>query len=262
MMAKKKVLLTVSNVSKSFQPTAKKSHLVLSDIDLKVYDNEVISVLGKSGSGKSTLLRIISGLISPDFGDVMLGEDKVSGPNPQINMVFQNFAIFPWLTVYQNIAFGLQAQHYSQDTIDKQVIKMLNLIGLEKYRNAFPRELSGGMRQRVGFARALVVEPELLLLDEPFSSLDIYTGKNLRSDLMQIWSTRQIKTRSMILVTHSVTEAVMMSDRIILLGSEPATVTGNYEITLRREERNKRSMQSLIEEISAELSQQIATSAY
>ncbi|MFC0228345.1 ABC transporter ATP-binding protein [Serratia aquatilis] len=259
-MNKKKKILEVSNVSHSFQPMSENSNLVLDGINFHVCDREVISILGKSGSGKSTLLRIISGLIIPDFGTVTLGDKKVLGPNPQINMVFQTFAIYPWLTVYQNIAFGLQAQNYSQETIDNQVNKMLHLISLEKYRNAYPRELSGGMRQRVGFARALAVEPELLLLDEPFSSLDIYTGENLRSDLMRIWSTRQIKTRAMVMVTHSVDEAVMMSDRIILLGSKPGTITGNYEITTPRENRTKQAMHDLIEEIGEELSDQIAAS--
>lgn len=257
-MNKKKKLLAISNVSHSFQPMSENSNPVLSEINFHVCDREVISILGKSGSGKSTLLRIISGLIIPDIGTVTLGDEKVLGPNPQINMVFQTFAIYPWLTVYQNIAFGLQAQNYSQETIDNQVNKMLHLIGLEKYRHAYPRELSGGMRQRVGFARALAVEPELLLLDEPFSSLDIYTGENLRSDLMRIWSTRQIKTRAMVMVTHSVDEAVMMSDRIILLGSKPGTITGNYEITTPRQNRTKQSMHDLIEEIGEELSDQIA----
>ncbi|MGO3567627.1 MAG: ABC transporter ATP-binding protein [Serratia grimesii] len=257
-MINKKSLLTLNNVSKSFQPTGKKSHLVLSEIKLKIYDNEVVSILGKSGSGKSTLLRIISGLITPDLGTVMFGDKKISGPNPQINMVFQTFAIFPWLTVYQNIAFGLQAQDLPQQVIETQTLKMLDLVGLTPYREAYPRELSGGMRQRVGFARALAVEPMLLLLDEPFSSLDIYTGEHLRSDLLRIWITRQIKTRAMVLVTHSVEEAVMMSDRIILLGSEPGPLKNCYHITPRREERTHHGMQALTEEISEALSQQIA----
>lgn len=258
-MINKKSLLTLNNVSKSFQLAGKKSHLVLSEINFKIYDNEIVSILGKSGSGKSTLLRIISGLIKPDLGTVMLGEKKVSGPNPQINMVFQTFAIFPWLTVDQNIAFGLQAQDLPQQVIETQTLKMLDLVGLTPYRDAYPRELSGGMRQRVGFARALAVEPMLLLLDEPFSSLDIFTGENLRRDLLRIWMTRQIKTRSMVLVTHSVEEAVMMSDRIVLLGSEPGTLKGYYHIRLRREERTRQGMQALTEEISEALSQQIAS---
>ena len=150
-------------------------------------------------------------------------------------MVFQTFAIFPWLNVYQNIAFGLQAQDLPPQVVEAQTLKMLDLVGLTPYRDAYPRELSGGMRQRVGFARALAVEPMLLLLDEPFSALDVYTGEHLRSDLLRIWSTRQIKTRSIVLVTHSVEEAVMMSDRILLLGA--GTLDGCYHITQRREAR-------------------------
>lgn len=155
MMVKKTTLLTVNNVSKSVQPTGKEKRLVLNEINLRLYDNEVVSILGQSGSGKSTLLRILSGLIAPDLGTVMLGDKKVSGPNPQINMVFQTFAIFPWLNVYQNIAFGLQAQDLPPQVVETQTLKMLDLVGLAPYRDAYPRELSGGMRQRVGFgARA------------------------------------------------------------------------------------------------------------
>lgn len=153
MLVKKTTLLTVNNVSKSVQPTGKEKRLVLNEINLRLYDNEVVSILGQSGSGKSTLLRILSGLIAPDLGTVMLGDKKVSGPNPQINMVFQTFAIFPWLNVYQNIAFGLQAQDLPPQVVEAQTLKMLDLVGLTPYRDAYPRELSGGMRQRVGFAR-------------------------------------------------------------------------------------------------------------
>ena len=231
-MMVKTTLLTVNNVSKSVQPTGKEKRLVLNEINLRLYDNEVVSILGQSGSGKSTLLRMLSGLIAPDLGTVMLGIKSLGAESADQHGV-SDLRHFPVAERLQNIAFGLQAQDLPPQVVDAQTLKMLDLVGLTPYRDAYPRELSSGMRQRVGFARALAVEPMLLLLDEPFSALDVYTGEHLRSDLLRIWSTRQIKTRSIVLVTHSVEEAVMMSDRILLLGA--GTLDGCYHITQRRE---------------------------
>lgn len=230
MMVKKTTLLTVNNVSKSVQPTGKEKRLVLNEINLRLYDNEVVSILGQSGSGKSTLLRMLSGLIAPDLGTVMLGDKKVSGPNPQINMVFQTFAIFPWLNVYQNIAFGLQAQDLPPQVVDAQTLKMLDLVGLTPYRDAYPRELSGGMRQRVGFARALVVDPTLLLMDEPFSALDVLTAETLRTDLLDLWTEGRMPIKSVLIVTHNIEEAVFMCDRILLLSSNPGRVIAEIKV--------------------------------
>ncbi|WP_152526618.1 ABC transporter ATP-binding protein [Serratia fonticola] len=186
------VVLSAKQVNKAFIGENKLPKEVLRDVDLNVHKGEFVTILGQSGSGKSTLMRIFAGLIFPDTGTVSLAGKPIEGPDTDISMVFQSYALYPWLTVYDNIAFGLLAQDLPPQLIDKKLKALLTLVGLNGYEKAWPRELSGGMRQRVGFARALAVEPKVLLLDEPFSSLDIFTAQKLRMDLMNIWTNQKL----------------------------------------------------------------------
>ncbi|MDQ8039964.1 MAG: ABC transporter ATP-binding protein [Rickettsiella sp.] len=258
MKTNKLVLLETKNINKVFHRGKKESQNVLQEINFKIYEGEIVALLGKSGSGKSTLLRVISGLLAPTLGSVVFDGREVNGPNKEMSMVFQSFALFPWLTIYENVAFGLQSLNFPVDIVDDRTRNMINLIGLSGYEKAYPKELSGGMKQRVGFARALAVQPKLLLLDEPFSSLDIFTSHKLRHDLLKLWIEQKINTKSMLLITHSVEEAVMMSDRVVLLDSNPGQISDEYLVTLPREERTKLNTMDLVDQISDALNKQIA----
>lgn len=258
-MKKSSVVLEIKNVSKSFNKGRKQKVTVLDNISLEIKENEIVALLGRSGSGKSTLLRMVAGLVEPDIGSIVCCDLPINGPGKHTSMVFQSFALFPWLNVFDSVAFGLQAQGLSSDEVGKRTMDMLDLIGLSGYEKAYPRELSGGMRQRVGFARALAVEPELLLMDEPFSALDIFTGNKLRQDLIELWENRVIKTRSMLLVTHSVEEAVMLSDRVCLLGGKASTITDTFNIDIERSLRTKDSIAPMVNKISDALNDRIAS---
>lgn len=200
---------------------------VLDDIDFQIKPGEFIALLGPSGSGKSTLLRIITGLSKPSYGTVLYRARPIDGPNPHAAMVFQSFALYPWLTVQQNVELGLVAKGLPPDQRQKRAIDLIDLIGLNGYEDAFPKELSGGMRQRVGFARALAVDPELLCMDEPFSALDFLTAENLRSELLDLWLESRIPTRAILMVTHGIEEAVYMADRIVILSKNPARIVAD-----------------------------------
>ncbi|WP_067700493.1 ABC transporter ATP-binding protein [Erwinia sp. ErVv1] len=252
------LVLEIKNASKSFQKDRSQALPVLENINMEVAENEIVALLGKSGSGKSTLLRMIAGLVDPSFGSIVCNDLPVTGPCRDTSMVFQTFALFPWLTVFDNIAFGLQAQGLPVDEIERRTVDMIELIGLSGYAAAYPKELSGGMRQRIGFARALAVEPQLLLLDEPFSALDIYTSHKLRQDLIDLWERRQIQTKSMVLVTHDVEEAVALCDRIYLLTGTPGTITDVFDVDAPRDTRSRESMQPLVDRISETLNARIA----
>lgn len=253
------VVLEVKNVSKSFNKGRKQKSIVLDNISLEIKENEIVALLGRSGSGKSTLLRMVAGLVEPDIGSIVCCDLPINGPCTHTSMVFQSFALFPWLNVFDSVAFGLQAQGLSSDEVGKRTMDMIDLIGLSGYEKAYPKELSGGMRQRVGFARALAVEPELLLMDEPFSALDIFTGNKLRQDLIELWENRVIKTRSMLLVTHSVEEAVMLSDRVCLLGGKASTITDTFNIDIARSLRTKEYIVPVVDKISDALNARIAS---
>jgi NitT/TauT family transport system ATP-binding protein len=217
------VILAARSVSKYYGDAGKRV-LVLDDITLDLRANEFIALLGPSGSGKSTLLRILAGLVSPSSGEVFVREQPLRGTNPQVAIVFQSFALYPWLTVLDNVELGLLARELPATERRARALRAIDLIGLDGFETAYPRELSGGMRQRVGFARALVVEPEVLFLDEPFSALDVLVAENLRHELLDLWQARKIPTRAILMVTHNIDEAVQMADRLIVFGANPGRI--------------------------------------
>jgi NitT/TauT family transport system ATP-binding protein len=205
---------------------------VLDDITLRLREGEIVGLLGRSGSGKSTLLRIIAGLMPATGGNVKLDGHRVDGPAEGIAMVFQSFALFPWLTVLENVEFGLEAQHVAPEERRKRALAAIDLIGLDGFESAYPKELSGGMRQRVGLARALVVQPKILLMDEPFSALDVLTADTLRTDLLDLWQEGLMPTQSILIVTHNIEEAVFMCDRILVLSSNPGRIAAEIKVDL------------------------------
>ena len=215
------VIVRVSHLNKDFTLPDGSPLTVLRDIDFELREGEIIALLGKSGSGKSTLLRCIAGLIAPTSGTVEYRGAPVSGACAGVAMVFQTFALLPWLTVRANVEMGLEARGVAPDERRERAEQVIDLIGLDGFESAYPKELSGGMRQRVGFARALVVQPDALLMDEPFSALDVLTGENLRTELLSLWATRDFPTKAMLIVTHNIEEAVQLADRIFVMTSNP-----------------------------------------
>lgn len=231
-MSERMPIISVQQCCKSFQKTSSQELLVLENVDFTVSEGEIVALLGKSGSGKSTLLRIIAGLLPPSSGRVMYRGHQVHKPVPGIAMVFQSFALMPWLTVLENVELGLEAQGIRREERRKRAIEAIDIIGLDGFESAYPKELSGGMRQRVGFARALVVNPDVLLMDEPFSALDVLTAENLRSDLLALWKAKKTNTNGIILVTHNIEEAVSLADKIIIFDSDPGSVSAELPIPL------------------------------
>lgn len=225
-------VIDIAGVEKSFKKGDKQELLVLHNIQLKVFEGEIIAILGKSGSGKSTLLRIVAGLIQASAGRVSYRNKSVSGPVRGISMVFQTFALLPWLTVLQNVELGLEALGVDRDERRERALKAIDMIGLDGFESALPKELSGGMRQRVGFARALVVNPDVLLMDEPFSALDVLTAENLKNDLMDLWQSKKTGLNAIVFVTHSIEEAISMADRVIVFNSNPGSIRADLKITL------------------------------
>jgi NitT/TauT family transport system ATP-binding protein len=225
-------LLDVHNVRRSFPRPGGDELLVLEGVDLTLREGEIVGLLGRSGSGKSTLLRLIAGLAHPQGGTLTYLGNPIEGPARGIAMVFQSFALFPWLTVLENVQLGLEALGLPEKEIRTRAIAAIDLIGLDGYESAYPRELSGGMRQRVGFARALVVGPNILLMDEPFSALDVLTAENLRTDLIELWQQGKLPIKSILLVTHNIEEAVQMCDRALIFSSNPGRVTTEIKIDL------------------------------
>ena len=217
-------LLEVQNIRQAYHKEASADLIVLDDVNLSLREGEMVALLGRSGSGKSTLLRIVSGLLKPTAGEVLWCGKKVSGPTEGVAMVFQSFALFPWLTVRENVELGLEARRVPKAERQKRAEAAIDLIGLGGFENAYPKELSGGMRQRVGLARALVVHPDLLLMDEPFSALDVLTAETLRTDMIDLWSEGRLPVKSVLMVTHNIEEAVLMCDRILVFSSNPGRV--------------------------------------
>ncbi|WP_374439182.1 ABC transporter ATP-binding protein [Pseudomonas panipatensis] len=227
-------LIELKAVGKAFLTSDGTPRNVLENVDFCLFEQEIVALLGRSGSGKSTLLRIMAGLVAADHGEVCYRGQPIYGPVSGVAMVFQSFALFPWLTVQQNVELGLEAQGVPPAERERQADAALELIGLAGFGGALPRELSGGMRQRVGIARALVMNPEVLLMDEAFSALDVLTGETLRDDMLELWEERRISTKSILVVSHNIEETVMMADRILLLSSDPGRVRSELRIDLPR----------------------------
>jgi NitT/TauT family transport system ATP-binding protein len=232
--------------------------LVLEDVALTLRENEIVGLLGRSGSGKSTLLRSIAGLIRPDEGDIGFVADE-NGTAPTVSMVFQTFALFPWLTVLQNVELGLEAQRVPGEERRTRALAAIDLIGLDGFENAYPKELSGGMRQRVGLARAIVVNPSLLLMDEPFSALDVLTAETLRTDLLDLWLEGRMPIKSILIVTHNIEEAVLMCDRILVFSSNPGRVAAEIEVDLPQpRDRLDPAFRALVDDIYARMTARAA----
>ncbi|HEX4167754.1 MAG TPA: nitrate/sulfonate/bicarbonate ABC transporter ATP-binding protein [Bryobacteraceae bacterium] len=226
-------ILAAHGVAKTF-PVPDGELTVLEDISLHILSGEVVALLGRSGSGKSTLLRILAGLIRPSRGEVMTAAGVLRGANPGVAMVFQSFALLPWLTVQENTELGLYARGTEKAETEKAALRALRMVGLEGFGGAYPRELSGGMKQRVGFARAFVMEPDVLMMDEPFSALDVLTAENLRGEISDLWEAGKFPAKSILLVTHNIEEAVLLSDRVLILGANPGRIRGELMIDIPR----------------------------
>lgn len=226
-------LVSVRNCRQAYHKEASADLVVLDDVDLTLQEGEIVALLGRSGSGKSTLLRIVAGLLKPTAGDVDWRGKPLTGPAPGVAMVFQSFALFPWLTVQENVELGLEALGVGREDREERSEEAIDLIGLGGYDGAYPKELSGGMRQRVGLARALVVHPDLLLMDEPFSALDVLTAETLRTDLIDLWMDGKLPVKSIMIVTHNIEEAVLMADRILVFSSNPGRVAHELKVPFR-----------------------------
>jgi NitT/TauT family transport system ATP-binding protein len=227
-------LLDIHALRQSFPRADGGEHLVLDGVELALAEGQIVGLLGRTGSGKSTLLRLIAGLARPSSGSITYLGNPVNAPAPGIAMVFQSFALFPWLTVLENVQLGLEALGLPEPEIRKRAIAAIDLIGLDGYESAYPRELSGGMRQRVGFARALVVHPNILLMDEPFSALDVLTAETLRTDFLELWGEGKLPIKGVVLVTHNIEEAVLMCDRILLFSTNPGRIISEIRVDLKQ----------------------------
>ncbi len=223
-------LVRIRGCRQAYHKDSNADLVVLDGVDLTLHAGEIVGLLGRSGSGKSTLLRIVSGLLTPTAGEVRWRGAPLRGPAQGVAMVFQSFALFPWLTVQANVELGLEAKGVGRGEREKLAEDAIDLIGLGGYENAYPKELSGGMRQRVGLARGLVVHPDLLLMDEPFSALDVLTAENLRTDLIELWSEKRLPVKSVLIVTHNIEEAVLMCDRILVFSSNPGRVAHELKV--------------------------------
>ncbi len=246
----KDVIVETRGIKKSFFVGKGKEITVLEDINLKVYSGEFVSILGQSGAGKSTLLRIMAGLVEPTEGDVLYKGKPLKKAEAKIAVVFQSFALFPWFTVLENVKIGLVGQGLNEEEMNERAVRAIDLVGLDGFEDAYPRELSGGMRQRVGIARAVAVEPELLLMDEPFSALDVLTADNLRGDIIDLWREGKMPAKAIVLVTHNIEEAVNMSSRAVVLSHNPGKVKADIPLELPYpRDKNSRDFKFLLDKI-------------
>jgi NitT/TauT family transport system ATP-binding protein len=244
------VILEARGVTKAFTTPDGRALPVLDGVSLTLREGEIVALLGRSGSGKSTFLRCIAGLISPSAGTVSYRGSPLNGANPGVAMVFQSFALLPWLTVQQNVELAMEAREVPLDARRERALRAIDLIGLDGFESAYPKELSGGMRQRVGFARALAVEPDALLMDEPFSALDVLTAANLRGELIRLWEGREFPTKAVLIVTHNIEEAVQLADRILVLSSNPGRIRAELANTVPRpRDRHNPAFEQLVDTV-------------
>ncbi len=242
-------LIELRHVEKKFDRPDLEPIRVLEDINLAVRAGEFVAVLGPSGSGKSTLLRIMAGLIRPSSGEVLSVGRPLKGVNRRVAMVFQSFAVFPWLTVLENVELGLINSGDSAEERQDKALEMIDMIGLDGFEGAYPKEISGGMRQRVGFARALAVSPEILLLDEAFSGLDVLTAENLRRDLLDLWQERRIPTKAIVVVTHNIEEAAFLAGKVVVLSRDPGRVVAEMANPAQSKDKRDPQFMSLVDSI-------------
>ena len=244
-------LLRLERVVKAYGSGAKQ-FVAIQDVDLRISSGEFVSLLGPSGCGKSTLLRIIAGLTRATSGTVSYQGRRLVGLNPHTTIVFQTFALYPWLTVEQNVEIALKAQGVAQPERHQRALKLIDMVGLDGFEMAYPRELSAGMRQKVGFARAMAVEPELLCLDEPFSGLDVLSAEALRGELMELWLSHSIPTKAILMVTHNIEEAVLMANRIIVMDKDPGRIITEIPVNLRQpRSRKDTAFQAVLDKVYA-----------
>jgi NitT/TauT family transport system ATP-binding protein len=238
-------IIEARGVAKFYGPPGDGCINVIAPTDFVVRAGQILALLGPSGCGKSTLLRILTGLVPPSAGQVLWSGRPIDEHPPSVAVVFQSFALFPWLTVVENVEAPLQAEGWPRVIRRKRALKTLHMVGLKGFETAYPKELSGGMKQRVGFARALVVEPEVLFMDEPFSALDVLTAENLRGELLDLWQGQKIPTRAIFLVTHNIEEAIALGDRVMVLGGNPAHVRTDFDVRLShpRERKSERFLE-------------------
>lgn len=246
-------LISAENIEKFFPlPEGSGTFTVLQRVSITIYAGEVVALLGRSGSGKSTLLRILAGLIPASSGTIISGGKPLQGANPDVAMVFQSFALLPWATVKENVELGLKARGVPRAEREARALKAIDMVGLDGFESAYPKELSGGMQQRVGFARAFVMEPSVLFMDEPFSALDVLTAENLRGEIGMLWEQGNFPAKSILIVTHNIEEAVLLADRIIILGANPGHVRGEVQVELPRpRDRNAARFKTLVDYIYA-----------
>ena len=249
-MSQSSPIIEVRDIQKAFDKQFGSQVLVLDQVSLSLYPGEIVCLLGTSGSGKSTLLRILAGLVQPSKGFRYYNGQAVFGVIPKLSMVFQNFALLPWLTVLQNVELALESIEKDPGVRREKALKVIDVVGLDGFESAYPRELSGGISQRVGLARALVVDPEVILMDEPFSALDVLTAENLRGDLINLWLSKKSNLKSMFIVTHNIEEAVLMADRILIFGSDPGCVRSEIRVTAPHpREDHEKEISALIDQV-------------